>query len=272
MKKILIILIVFACCACSRGKYYVTNTFSEGITNIYYIDIDSSYRFYKREVYRDKDEDSLNVLRSNLSKTDTAKKIRIEVEYLLISLAHKNVIYITTVPDKFQQYYSKYILPDTVVNSYDFNTFQFGKLDADDELVTFFKPGNSKTITWQFRPVLKEGWPKQVFLRELVVEKKDMPVDVILVDKALQEQVSFTRQNSCNIIFNRPGTKEYGTALDICHLADNRIYFYKGKRGYSVVFKFDNSINGKDSAISFNYRRTTFDPSPLVSNTNPGTK
>jgi hypothetical protein len=266
MKKYLTILAVISVCGCSRGKYYVTNTFRNGTPpDVDYINLDTSYRFYKREVYRDKDKDSLNVLRSNVSKTDTAKKIRIEVEYLLISLLHQNVIYITTVPDKFQYYYSRYILPDTIVNSYDFNTFQFGKLDADGEMVTFLKTTKTKKIIWQLKPVLNNTFPKQIFLRELTIEKKDMPDDVILVDKALQEQVVFSKQNTYNIIFNRPGSNPIDAAsLMQCHLSDERIYFYKGKRGYNVSFRFNNSINGKDSAISFNHKRTTFIPSPLA--------
>ena len=216
-------------------------------------------------MYKDKDEDSLNILRSNVSKIDTARKIRIEVEYLLISFMHKNVIYITTVPDKFQSYYSKYILPDTIINSYDFNTFQFGKLDADGEIVTFVEEDKTKEITWQLRPVLTNDFPKQISLRELAIEKKDIPDDVILVDKALQEQVVFTKQNVCNIIFNKPGTKAAdSTSLMKCRLADDRIYFYRGSHGYNVLFRFNNSINGKDSAISFNGKRTIFTPVPLT--------
>jgi hypothetical protein len=265
MKRYLIIIIVIACCGCSRGKYYVTNTFRNGTPpNLYYIDIDSSYHFYKREVYKDKDEDSLNILRSNVSKTDTANKIRIEVEYLLISLLHKNVIYITTVPDKFQYYYSKYILPDTIINSYDFNTFQFGKLDTAGEMVTF-KTDNARDITWQLRPILINSFPKQIFLRELTIGKRDMPDDVILVDKALQEQVVFTKQNTCNIVFDRPGTKAMDpVSLMQCRLSDSRIYVCQVKNGYNVCFRFNNSINGKDSAISFNHKRTTFTPLPLT--------
>ena len=268
MKRYVIILMVISCCGCSRGKYYVTNTFRNGTPdNVYYIDIDSSYRFYKREVYKDKDEDSLNILRSNVSKTDTAKKIRIEVEYLLISLQHKNVIYITTVPDKFQYYYSKYILPDTIINSYDFNTFQFGKLDTAGEMVTFLKTNKEREITWQLRPVLANSFPKQIFLRELTVEKKDMPDDVILVDKALQEQVVFTKQTTYNIVFDRPGPKiKDAASLMQCRLSNERIYFYKGKHGYNVSFRFNNSINGRDSAISFNHKRTIFTPLPLAGN------
>lgn len=266
MKKYLILLVILSLYGCSRGKYYVTNAFRNGTPgNVFFIDIDSSYHFYKREVYKDKDEDSMNILRSNVSKTDTAKKIRIEVEYLLISLQHKNVIYITTVPDKFQYYYSKYILPDTIINSYDFNTFQFGKLDTTGEMVTFLKTDKEREITWQLRPVLVNYFPRQIFLRELTIEKKDMPDDVILVDKALQEQVVFTKQNTCNIVFERPGTKTMDAAsLMQCRLADQRIYFYETKGGYDISFRFTNTVNGRDSAISFNHKRTIFTPLPLA--------
>lgn len=264
--KYIVILLLFLCSGCSRGKYYVADTFRDGTpANIRSINLDTSYHFYIRQVYKDKDENSQNILRSNVSKTDTANKVRIEVEYLLLSWLHKNVIYITTVPDKFQQYYSKHVLPDTIINAYDFSTFHFGKLSDDGETVAFVSDNGSKKVSWELRPLLTSGFPKQLFLRELYVEKKEVVADVILVDKALQEQVVFTKQPAYSIIFNKPGTNgDDGPSIMKCRLVDGKIYFYQYHRGMDVLFRFSCNINEKDSTIGFNYKRSIYDSRPLT--------
>jgi len=269
MKKYIAIPLILLCCGCSRGKYYVTDTFRVGAAgNMQFIEIDSSYYFYKREVYKDKDENSQNILRSNVSKTDTANKIRIEVEYLLISLLHKNAIYITTVPDKFQYYYSKHMLPDSIINAYDFNAFYFGKLNNDGEFITFVSENNKKKMSWQLRP-LANAFPKQLFLRELEIEKKDVLSDVILVERALQVPVVFTRQAVCRIVFARPDATEQSDASLIKNrLVDGRIYFYESKHGFDILFRFSNNINTKDSAIGFNHKRTLYNPFLLTGSGN----
>jgi len=262
MRTLITIVILLSCLGCSRGKYYVTDVFRTGTKdNIQFILLDSSYSFYKREVYKDKDENSQNILLTNVNKKDTANKVRIEIEYLLISLLHKNVIYITTVPDKFQQYYSTHILPDTIINAYDFNTFYFGKLNNDGELVTFVSESGINKIHWQLKPVIINAFPKQIFLRELEIEKKDMLADVILIERVLQEQVVFTKQPGYSIIFRRPDAIENNdAALMRCRLADEKIHFYKNKHGIDLLFRFNDLINAEDSAIGFNHKRTLYDP------------
>ena len=265
MKQSATILFVILFCACSRGKYFVSNVPDEGnAPGMRSITLDTSYRFYVRTVYVDKDENDENVLRSNVNKRDTANKIRVEVEYLLVSWQHKNVIYITTVPDKFQGYYSTHILPDTIINAYDFNTFQFGKLNNDGEIISFISEDGTRKINWQIRPVLSNGYPKQISLRELSVEKKQVVEDVILVDRALQEPVVFTKEPNYTIIFNRPVSKQDYEATMNCRLSENKIYFYTYKNGVGLYFRFCCNINAKDSTIGFNYKRTRYNPAPLT--------
>jgi hypothetical protein len=258
------IFFVLLSCACNRGKYYVSNTFREGdVGEIQFLTLDSSYCFYTRTVYKDKNENNENVLRSNVNKTDTANKIRIEVEYLLLSWKHKNAIYITTVPDKFQSYYSTHILPDTIINAYDFSTFHFGKINNDGEIISFISIDSSRKIGWQIRPVLSNDYPKQISLRELSIEKKQVVTDVILVDRALQEPIIFTKQPNYAIVFDKPGNNkpEY-EALMNCRLSENKIYFYTYKQGINIYFRFCCNIDSKDSAIEFNYKRTRHDSDP----------
>src|SRR5438128_1724686 len=124
--KILVslLIVIFFFCTCSRGKYYVSDVFRSGdIGAMQVMPLDSTYHFYLREVYKDKNLKNENVLRSNLGRNDTANKTRIEIEYLLLSWIHKNAIYISTVPDKYQYYYSSNRFADTLINAYDFSTF-----------------------------------------------------------------------------------------------------------------------------------------------------
>ena len=142
-----------------------------------------------------------------------------------------------------------------------------GKLGEDGEMVTFIADEQDKKVYWQIRPMLYNGFPKQIFLRELSIEKKDVMADVILVDKALQEQVAFTRQPSYTIIFNKPVGKDGdtdSTELVKCRLADNKIYFYQYDHGVNLYFRFNCNINAKDSTIGFNYKRTKYNPAPLA--------
>ena len=111
MKKyIYVFLLFFLCCACSRGKYYISNAFRKGTSDkMEPLQLDSTYQFYLRHVYRDKNRQMENVLKANVENKDTANKTLIEVEYLLFSWVHRNVIYISTIPDKFQHYYSFFL-------------------------------------------------------------------------------------------------------------------------------------------------------------------
>jgi len=262
--KIFTSLLLFAlfCCACSRGKYYVSNIFRKGDSgNMETLVIDSTYHFYLREVYKDKNQQKENILKTNLEKTDTANKTRIEVEYLLLSWVHKNAIYIPTIPDKYQRYYSSNHFADTLINAYDFSTFYFGKIAGDGESISFASRHEKKVITWDIRPFIPGLFPKKVSIREIAIQRNDMVENVILINKALEEPLSFTHQNNFTIIFEIPGRK-WDTCKDasmLCKLSDQKIYFNQIKNGFDLFFRFDKNIgDSKDSAIRFDYRRTRY--------------
>src|SRR2546423_1376132 len=159
----IILFFLILCCSCSRGKYYITNTFRKGPGhNFNFLVLDSSYKFYLREVYKDKNTLNENILKTNVDKSNTANKIRIEVEYLLISWKHKNIIYISTIPDKYQQYYSSNIISDTLINAYDFSTFHFGKIDLEGEGIYFISKDEKKLITWDIRPFIPDSFPNKI--------------------------------------------------------------------------------------------------------------
>jgi len=257
-----LVLAIF-CFACSRGKYYISDIFRKGdVENMRVLELDSTYHFYLREVYKEKNLKQENVLKSNVEKSDTFNKTRIEVEYLLLSDVHKNAIYIATIPDKYQHYYSSNRFADTLINAYDFSTFHFGKITEDGESITFSSKDKKKVLTWDIRPFINKHFPKKVFIREIVIQRKDILEDVILINKALEEPLSFTRQSSFTIIFERPGRDTCKDASALCRLSDQKIYFIPMNYGTDLFFRFDNSISvSGDSAIRFDYRRIRY---PLV--------
>ena len=263
--KILSSLLLFVlCCSCGRGKYYVSNAFRNAdINNMEELDLDSTYSFYLREVYKDKNELNENILKTNVEKKDTANKTRIEVEYLLLSWIHKNAIYITTVPDKYQNYYSTNFIADTLINAYDFSTFYFGKITDDGEGIFFVSNDGKKVITWDIRPFITSGFPKKLSIREIAVQRNDLIENVILINKALEEPLTFIHQNNFAIIFEVPGKKSelHKDTTVWCELSNQKIYFNEGSHGSNIYFRFDKNIPGsKDSTIRFDYRRTRYAP------------
>ena len=259
-----VILFTVLCCACGRGKYYVSNIFRKAdLNNMKALDLDSTYSFYLREVYKDKNERNENILKTNVEKKDTANKTRIEVEYLLLSWIHKNAVYISTVPDKYQNYYSSNFFADTLINAYDFSTFYFGKITDDGESIFFISNNGKKVITWDIRPFIIGKFPNKVSIREIAVQRNDLVENVILINKALEEPLSFIRQNSFTIIFELPGRKSdtCKNASSLCRLSDQKIYFDHRKIGSDLFFRFNKNISdSRDSAIRFDYRRSRYSP------------
>ena len=259
-----ILLCIVIWCSCSRGKYYISSTFRKyDNSEIQSVELDSTYNFYLREVYEDKNEKNENILKTNVDKKDTANKKRIEVEYLLLSWAHQNAIYITTVPDKYQNYYASNFIADTLINAYDFSTFYFGKITDDGESIFFISNNGKKVITWDIRPFITGKFSNKLSIREIAVQKNDQVENVILLNKALEEPVAFSHQNNFTIIFATPGKKPMinSDCLEFCKLKDHKIYFNAGIHGSNIYFRFDKNIpDSKDSVIRFDYHRTRYAP------------
>ena len=202
-------------------------------------------------------------MKTNVEKGDTGNKVRIEVEYLLLSWVQKNALYISTIPDKYQHYYSNNFIADTLINAYDFSTFHFGKIEQDGESISFFSPEEKQTVTWDIRPFINQAFPKKISIREIAVQQNDLLEDVILINKALEEPLVFTHQDNFNIIFEKPGWKDdtCNNASMLCRLSDRKIYLDQQKHGCDIYFRFNKGINySRDSAIRFDSRRTRYYP------------
>lgn len=257
-----ILLFTLFCTSCSRGKFYISDIFRKGtIDNIKILKLDSTYQFYLREVYKYQNQQLENVLKTNVEKSDTANKTRIETEYLLLSRVHKNAIYISTIPDRYQRYYSKNRVADTLINAYDFNTFHFGKIADDGESIYFSTAKGEKAITWDIRPFIFDEFPRKMFIREIAIKRKEIMDNIILINSALEEPLTFTRERNFSIIFESANKKSdtCDRISSLCKLFDQKLYFLPIKQGYDLLFRFDKNIaNSKDSAIRFNYSKIRY--------------
>ncbi len=257
-----ILLSVFFISACSRAKYFVADIFRKGDTgNLQELTLDTTYHYYLREVYKDKNQRMENVLKSNVSKSDTANKTRIEMEYLLISRKHKTAIYISTIPDIYQHYYSSNLPGDSLINAYDFNTFHFGSFDEQGESIFFKSPDGKRILTWDIRPFVNESYPEKLTIREIAIQKNGDLQNVILINRALAEPITFIHQKNEMIIFKvRPRT-DAPVAIDssLSRLMFQKLYFKQVKKGYNLYFRFDKKIpNSSDSAIGFDHRKIRY--------------
>jgi hypothetical protein len=262
---VLILLLSGLVLGCSRGKYFSSAIFNHRPSPaLEFLELDSTYRFYLREVYKDKNKLRENVLVSNPGPGDTASKVRIEVEYLLLSFVHKNAVYVSTIPDKFQSYYSKYHLPGNLLNAYDFSTFHFGKIDPQGESISFVSKDSKRIVTWDIRPFVNNNYPRQLFIREIAVQQKEVLENVILLNKALEGPVEFIRQPGFRIIFYNPRSEAAREGCPPAELLDRRIYFQSNNHSFNLFFHFDRNVgDSRDSAIGFDYRRTRYSPAKL---------
>lgn len=87
--------------------------------------------------------------------------------------------------------------------------------------------------------------------------------NVVLINSALEEPVSFTRQKNFTIIFGMPDKNPANRtdALSPDIFSDKKIYYTRHVNGVDLFFRFDKNVsNSKDSAIRFDYRRTRYIP------------
>ena len=259
MKQTIYLLLLFIFSACGRGKYYISDAFREGHTdNMRILQLDSTYRFYLREVYK-----TDRLPGDTLSPAGPRSPIhkRVEVEYLLLSLQHNMAIYFTTIPDKYQQYYATYHFADTLINAYDFSTFYFGTIDPDGESITFTTRDKRKQMIWDIRPFINGTYPERIFLREIAVQHDETMENIILISKALGEPIFFSRQKNFAIIFEISGKEDPSATrpFPATRLRDNRIYIRQTDRGFRIYFRFDNNVHDtRDSTIGFDHRRTRY--------------
>lgn len=271
MRKLFAICCLLILLACSR-KFVVSPVFRKGIpANMQQLKIDSTYLLYVREVFKDE----LTPGRYRVKKEEaqiTYTDRLIEVEYLLISMQHHSAIYISTIPDKFQNYYSlkERYMPREHMNAYDFSTLRFGKIDAAANTIEFNNSSTGHNDSWEYT-MEKDSI---IRIKQVVESIRGDATNVYLVDKALSHGASFTKLDSFRIAFRnfdkeKKDSTPVGRPLSKRLSKDNIIYYRKENNQYAIYLRFDKNFTyRKDSAIRFNHKRLRNSPDE-ISNTQP---
>ena len=259
MKKISTLLFaVMLFFSCAR-KFDISTAFRKGIpAGMGQLVLDSSYHLYIREVFLDTSDAGDKLVLANNNDLTASNKL-IEIEYLLLSEQQNRVVYISTIPDKYQLYYAKKsrYLKRAYLNAYDFSTFRFGKKTAGGQAIVFENKTTSDNDTWNYK--IENDSMLHVYE---VMERINGSLNIYNVDQALSRKASFVRTDSFRIAFRnmdkekkveikrgRPPLKRFSS--------DNTIYFKKEGDKYSIYFRFDKTLppRYRDSAISFGNSR-----------------
>lgn len=254
MKKCVAILWVLLLLSCAR-KFGVSDAFRKGIpADMQQWVLDSTYRLYIREVFMEDKGNGNNQAKAYNNNFTVADKL-IEVEYLLFSSVQQKVVYMATIPDKYQVYYAKKnkFLQRWEMNAYDFSTFRFGKKLAAANAIVFDGRKAGDSDTWRYTIT------QDSILQVQQVEKRtggDVN-SIFLVEEAIQPGAVFVRLDSFNIAF-RDMNKEKrhetrrGRPPVLRYCKDRTIYYRHHHNKYTLYFRFDRNLVGRnDSAISF---------------------
>lgn len=272
MKGLFLIMMLAMVWGCERRFYTPMQKLPE---NTQCIQLNNSYQFYTRKVYKNTPKGDGGEFVTNKSVVGADL---IEVEYLLISYKTKNVIYITTIPDRKQTYFSGHTLPDsTLLNMQDLNRFQFGILSGDS--ITFTSKDERSRNVWVMRPgktshnkdsIIHKPSPRHTMLHieqvEQQVRKRNDNVfvfdNLISVADALEEPVYFIKQNSFRFVLFNDNTG----ANNLPELLLNRIHFIHHGRRFTLYLEMDKRESSENdfTVLCFSNKRVHFSPAPLV--------
>jgi hypothetical protein len=260
MKKIILLLLaILFFFSCAR-KFDISSAFKKGMpAGMQQLVLDSSYHLYIREVFLDTSDAADKMVLANNNDLSPSNKL-IEIEYLLLSEQQQRVVYISTIPDKYQSYYAKKsrYLKREYLNAYDFSTFRFGKTTAGGQAIVFDDKNDRESDTWNYK--IENDSILHVY--EVVESSRGNRANCYSADEAFSRKASFVRMDSFRIAFRnmakekkveikkgRPPLKRF--------CINNTIYFKKEGGKYSIYFRFDKTLppRYKDSAISFGNTR-----------------
>jgi len=265
MKKIIILLFCMLLLYSCARKFDISNAFRKGIpADMQQLELDSSFHLYIREVFLDTSNAGDKMVQHANTNANNGGQL-IEVEYLLFSEFKNQLVYISTIPDKYLLYYAKKIkyLPRAYLNAYDFSTFRFGKKVTNSNAIVFNNTQTNRSDTWNYS--MEKDSILHVY--EVIERVNGDAAAVYLADEALSRTASFTRTDSFRIVFRnmdkekktdikkgRPPLKRFSK--------DNIIYYRKEGKGYRIYFRFNKTLPAryKDSTISFGNTRLVNQP------------
>jgi hypothetical protein len=247
MRKLILLWLIAVIASGCRVYISVTDTKDPFIT------LDSTYDYYIREYYVEERNKRYRLMSKQEADNNASKKL-IEVEYLFVSNDEKrNVIYLTTVPDRRQKRYSEDYPGRNFVNMHDVRMLHFGIITGekrDEFLFTDFN--NADRDVWS----LSAGeHPGQIKVNTLMEIRDGEFSEMMLVDSALSEPVIFEKVDHFRLVYFDPKKSGKDTAL----VDRNRIFYHKeNPRGITVYY--DRRLPGGHPAQSFPKKQIVYDP------------
>lgn len=237
MKTILYLLMIALIASCQPREFSIIRNFDP--TGKKKITLDNTYQFFVREIYKEsthhisKDSTAHNYsLSDRKMNTDSSKKELLEIEYLLYSIHHRKLVYITTVPDRYQKYYAAHARPETQMNARDFITFHFGKIRAPDK-ADFKTYRKHISYTWQY-----DIRADSFMLRRIIETKNGIYQNERSVENSIYEGAKFRRVNHFEFIFKNDKCDD----STIVKMSDPTFYVTNKGKKYSVYLHFDDVI------------------------------
>lgn len=230
MKNILYFLALLLMVCCHPRKFSRVPEFDPKGKDI--ITFDADYKLFVREVYKDVSQGFAQLIDKKGSDT-TLNENLIEIEYLLYSEHDGKILYITTVPDRNENYYAEHRLPlESQINARDFNTFHFGK--AKGKKAEFKSFENGSTYIWEFQCI------DSSFVIQRVLEfKNNVYQDERSVENSIHLGALFREINHFEIVYKETDTRQDTTLRT---MSDHSIYLENIRNKFCVYLKFDDPI------------------------------
>jgi hypothetical protein len=218
-----------------------------------YIELDDTYKLYVRKVRQQQDSEGKK-LRTEPSFLQAENDSIIEVEYLLLSQADSNVIYFSTLPDKYQKFYAKHYLGDGYVNCWDFKTILFGRVDTTNRLA-FTSVSGQHVDNWLIRQ-----YNNDIFIESILESEHNIFEIQIPARYALEQPIKFNYIGNYQIVLHNP---EKANDQDIIPLADRKIYYEPDGKKYRIYFQFKSETSEGFNNIYFPTKRIPYRPNLL---------
>jgi hypothetical protein len=253
MKNICFVLLAFLLWGCSSNYYYtISYSRMDLFKNAPVISIDSSYNYYIRKVFKSDKSSNEKKFVSNYYTAGLQQDL-IEIEYLLVSKNTGNIIYLTMLQDRRQQYYARNYIGDQYINAHDFKNFLFGAAKVPAVVFT-----SKKDITTTDEWYLKYNNSKDTVWVESIIENIHGEYEQsIPVERALDKRIGFSKISPPALVFYDP----YDDVHKILSSADNKIHIYKPYNKDRIHFIFRD--NEQDWMIYFKDNRMPYRPDPF---------
>jgi hypothetical protein len=264
----LIIILLFVLQSCHK-YVYLTASKESSLPAATALKIDSTFQYYIRKVYKT-DSSGFNKIAAN-TPGEPGKKL-IEVEYLFYSPKQGKLIYFSTIPDKYQNYYDAHFLGDTIVNVYDIRTLYFGTLKNNKSaLKSYEETVHSDEAVFEFKnDITKDVWAFQnnnnhINLVSITELKGDRFIDYIPLKYALERRVQFTKMPHYEIVYHNYRDAGSGSQNDFPRLINNTLYIITEnpsakKKKYRVYFQFNKPVKDAINQLYFPDKRITYNP------------